>query len=325
MDRPAGHERGDPADGGDGIPPEVSSRPARLAGLVVVANDVDALCDLLVDLLGGDDAGVGAQGSRCVWFRPGVTVEVVPASAIEHADEVWADAGEGLHRLRFAVDDPESTASRLGELGYRRAGVTGPVVVHAPAGMGGALELVPRGGVPAADRRGLHGGTGDGLLLRIDHVCAPSPDLRRSFAVFGEILGGAPVFGGDAPQLGVLTLQVRFEGGMKVETLQPVQPDTAVGNFAERHPARFHHLTMLTDDVPAAAERLASQGWETIDTDVVSDPDWHETYLRPSRTARVLIQLGATRVSYTDALDGPTMEAVFEGAIDATQYVMVPK
>jgi catechol 2,3-dioxygenase-like lactoylglutathione lyase family enzyme len=302
------------------------SGAARLTGVIVVADDVDGLCGLLAGVLGGRDGGFGEDGARCVGFEPGVTVEVTPSSTIHSDDDVWFDRGQGLHRVRFEVDDPEEVAARLETVGYRRANTTGRVVEHAPPGMGGGIELVPRTngvvpGVPAppGDDRS------DRLVRRIDHVCAPSVDLPRSFEVFGGILGGAPVFGGDAPQLGVLTVQTRFDGGMKVEALQPVQPDTAVGNFAQRHPGRFHHLTMIVADVPEAERRLGEVGWDTIDTDLVSDPDWHETYLRPARTARVLLQLGATELSYTEPLDDQTMEQVFAGTIDATRYVMVSR
>lgn len=310
MDNTAGHAS-DPSD----------ATPARLSSLVVVADDPVAMAHLLVDVLGGSRGGDDDGGGCTVRFAPGVTVELVASSSIDPGDPTWADAGEGLHRLRFEVDDPEAVAARLATVGYRRAEVAGPVIVHAPSGMGGAFELLPRSGA----QTDLPVGDPDALVRRIDHVCSPSADLRRSYEVYGEILGGVPVFGGDAPQLGVLTVQTKFDGGMKVETLQPTGPDAAVGRFAERHPGRFHHLTMLVDDVPDAERRLAELGWETVDTDIVSDPDWHETYLRPARTARVLIQLGATGVSFTERLDDETMEKVFAGAIDVQRYVMVPK
>ncbi len=299
----------------------------RLTGLVVAAADVEAFCELLVDVLGGSEVG-GERNegvSRSVAFEPGVVVDVVACASIDPSDELWHDAGEGLHRLRFEVDDPDAVASQLIELGYRRAG-SGGVVLHAPPGMGGALELVEQTGASApAISGGRPAGTEGTIVRQIDHVCAPSVDLRRSFDVFSRVLGGAPVFGGDAPRLGVLTVQVGYEGGMKVESLQPTGPGTAVGTFAERHPGRFHHLTMLTPDVPETVDRLTALGLEAIDTDIVTDPDWHETYLRPSRSARVLIQLGATQLSYTEALDDELMEQIFAGAIDAEKYVMVQR
>ncbi|MGB3411786.1 MAG: VOC family protein [Microthrixaceae bacterium] len=296
--------------------------PARLTGLVVVADDTASLRALLMDVLGGEELPNRAGSGTSVSFEPGVAIEIVPRATVDSGDASWADGNEGLHRLRFEVPDLEQTAQGLIDLGYRLAARgDASVVLHAPQGMGGALELAEPSSElsrPSATHR-------SGLIRRVDHVCAPSADLRRSFEAFSRVLGGVPVFGGDAPHLGVLSVQVRFDGGMKVELLQPRRPRTAVGQFAERHPGRFHHLTMLTPDIPDAVDQLAEMGWDAIDTDVVSDPDWHETYLRPSLTGRALLQIAATAVSFSEPLDDETMERIFEGGIDAERYVMVPK
>ena len=81
-------------------------------------------------------------------------------------------------------------------------------------------------------------------------MCAPAADLERSIAIFAGALGGDFVFGGDNDHMGTRSGQVRFVPGTKVELLHARRPGVPVGDFAVRFPGRFHHMTMLTGDLP---------------------------------------------------------------------------
>ena len=128
------------------------------------------------------------------------------------------------------------------------------------------------------------------IVRRADHVALAVGDLAAACHLYGEVMGGELIAGGDDARLGVRTAQYRFPPGVKVELLQPTRDDSFLRTYIDKHGPGFHHLTFFVHDVAEVAARLEAAGYEVVDTDQ-SRPYWHETFLRPRSGFGALLQL----------------------------------
>ncbi len=272
---------------------------SALRSMALGVDSLDRAEELFVGLLGGRPTADG-DGRLAIRFPPGIDVEL------------W-DGSHGLRLLTFSVDDPDRTRHELVALGYRDAGEA----LDAPPGYGGAVALTHDDGKPSV----VAGPTGP-CVRSLDHVCAPSGDLERSIAVFAGVLGGDVVFGGDNDTMGTRSAQVRFRPGTKVELLHARRANVPVGRFAERFPGRYHHLTMLTADLPRLVARLEAAGYPLIDTDLDSRPTWRETFIRPSASFGSLLQLVDTPLEYKEPLADHVIDDILAGRLTSDSYQM---
>jgi hypothetical protein len=270
-----------------------------LRSVALGVDSQDRAYELFAGLLGGT-ASDGA-----VRFPPGVDLEL------------WTGRGKGIQQLTFAVDDRDKAAHQLAELGYHDGG---DGRLKAPAGYGGALRLVAQDGTSPVTAESA---PADPSLIRsLDHVCAPAADLGPSIAMFAGALGGDVVFGGDNDVMGTRSAQIRFQPGTKVELLQARRPGVPVGEFATRFPDRFHHMTMVTDDLPGLIARLETAGYPLIDTDLETRTTWRETFIRPSATFGALLQLVETPLQYKETLADDVVDDILAGRMTSYAYSM---
>jgi catechol 2,3-dioxygenase-like lactoylglutathione lyase family enzyme len=270
-----------------------------LRSVALAVDSVERAQELFSGLLGG------VPGDGSVRFPPGVDLEL------------WEGAGKGLRQLTFAVDDPEKTRDALVELGFREAG---DGRLEAPPGYGGAVALVDK--QPDEVGAGDAGPDGRPIVRSFDHVCAPAAGVERSFAIYAGALAGDLVFGGDNDVMGTRSGQVRFAPGTKVELLHAKRPGVPVGEFAARFPDRFHHLTMVTGDLPGLIAKLEEAGYPLVDTDLDSRPTWHETFIRPSATFGALLQLVDTPLEYKEPLADDVIDDILSGRLTSYSYQM---
>ena len=131
----------------------------------------------------------------------------------------------------------------------------------------------------------------------IDHVAIATHDLERAGRFFGDVLGATFIAGGDDERLGIRTAQFRLEPGFKVEIMQPLDEESYLHAFIEKHGEGFHHMTTFFDDLEALIPRLEAAGFDTVDPDF-SDPTWYEVFVRPRSGFGALLQLTQTSVDW---------------------------
>jgi methylmalonyl-CoA/ethylmalonyl-CoA epimerase len=112
---------------------------------------------------------------------------------------------------------------------------------------------------------------------QIDHVAMAVEDLDEAISLYRDRLGMAlqhrerfELFGVEAVLLGI--------GDGHVELLQPVEADSGVGRFLERHGPGMHHVAYRTDDIDSALESVRAAGLQLLD-------ERPRTGLRNSRVA----------------------------------------
>jgi methylmalonyl-CoA epimerase len=129
--------------------------------------------------------------------------------------------------------------------------------------------------------------------LRLDHVAVAVHSIDPALRLFRDALGGeyvadGPIDSGD--ERGRWRwFQMRLPGGGKIELLEPLG-EGFLTKFLSTRGEGLHHITLKTDDITAAIERVQGAGYELVDVNL-GNAHWKEAFLRPSQAHGTLIQL----------------------------------
>jgi methylmalonyl-CoA/ethylmalonyl-CoA epimerase len=148
-------------------------------------------------------------------------------------------------------------------------------------------------------------------VRRFDHVAIAVRDLARAAELYGDVLGGELVRGGDDLELGIRTMQFKLPPGVKVELLTPIG-DSYLARYLDKHGEGFHHATIFVADIHAAVAELGEWGFEVVDFDPAM-PTWQEVFVRPSSGFGALLQVVATTSDWSRPTEGITREAILAG------------
>ena len=102
------------------------------------------------------------------------------------------------------------------------------------------------------------------MFGRIDHVAMAVEDLDEAIALYKGRLGMPLQHRETVEQFGVEAVLLGI-GDAHVELLTPVDPDSGVGRFLERHGPGMHHVAYRTDDIESALESVRAAGLQLID------------------------------------------------------------
>jgi methylmalonyl-CoA/ethylmalonyl-CoA epimerase len=102
-------------------------------------------------------------------------------------------------------------------------------------------------------------------MIHIDHVGLATADLQTLADLYTSVLGFRAGERETLPEQGVDVLWLHAGGGANVELLAPLEADSPVGRFLEKHGAGMHHLALRVPDVAQALQRCRQAGLELID------------------------------------------------------------
>jgi methylmalonyl-CoA/ethylmalonyl-CoA epimerase len=124
----------------------------------------------------------------------------------------------------------------------------------------------------------------------LDHVAIATLELTDGWDLFGGVLGGTWVYGGDSP--GFWWGQLRFRSGPKIELLTPTGgPDAAfLERFLATRGAGPHHLNFIVPDISDALARVRALGIEPVQVSL-ANPAWKEAFLHPKDAHGIVIQV----------------------------------
>ena len=148
-------------------------------------------------------------------------------------------------------------------------------------------------------------------VQKFDHIGIAVRDLARAAELYGDVLGGELVRGGDDLELGLRTMQFKFPPGIKIELLTPLG-DSYLARYLDKHGEGFHHATIFVADVREAVAELESRGFETVDFDASQDT-WQEVFVRPRGGFGALLQIVTSVSEWSDAVPGLTREGILAG------------
>ncbi len=122
--------------------------------------------------------------------------------------------------------------------------------------------------------------------LPLDHVAIAVPDLDEASSLYERLTG---VSGSPVEALEAQGVRVSFHGS--IELLEPLGPDTTVGRFLSRRGPGLHHVGFRTEDLATEIERLAAEGFETIEGPRVGARGHLVAFLHPRTTGKILVEL----------------------------------
>jgi len=124
--------------------------------------------------------------------------------------------------------------------------------------------------------------------ITFDHIAIALPRLAAAPAVLVGELGGSPYFGmtSDVFRFG----QWRFEGGGRIEVLEPHGEDGFLHRFLAQHGPGIHHVTFKVPSLRDACDRAESLGYRIVGYKDVH-PEWKEAFLHPKQAMGIVVQL----------------------------------
>jgi methylmalonyl-CoA/ethylmalonyl-CoA epimerase len=143
--------------------------------------------------------------------------------------------------------------------------------------------------------------------FEFDHTAVAVHSIKEALKLYRDGLGGEYLMGGDQDTW--RWVQLRFPGGGKVELLEPLG-EGFLSRFLESRGEGLHHVTFKTDDIEAAIDDLRGRGFELVDVSI-SDPNWKEAFLRPSKSHGTLVQ-----IAQSSAPDDVTRERLRPGNLE---------
>ncbi len=81
----------------------------------------------------------------------------------------------------------------------------------------------------------------------------------------------------------------RFEGGGRLEVLEPAGPDGFLQRFLAERGAGIHHVTFTVPSLVETCDRARAHGYSIVGYDD-SDPEWKEAFLHPKQALGIVVQ-----------------------------------
>jgi methylmalonyl-CoA/ethylmalonyl-CoA epimerase len=127
-------------------------------------------------------------------------------------------------------------------------------------------------------------------MVLFDHIAIAVLRMAEAGPILANVLGGVPDFGGDALTGQFRWGQWRFEGGGRIELLEPIGSDGFLGRFLAAHGPGVHHVTFKVKDLREACDRAQSHGYSVVGYDD-ADPYWKEAFLHPRQAMGIVVQI----------------------------------
>jgi methylmalonyl-CoA/ethylmalonyl-CoA epimerase len=128
--------------------------------------------------------------------------------------------------------------------------------------------------------------------IAFDHIALGMPRIVEAVPFLVGVLGGLPhsgMQGGPEFRFGTW----RYDGGGKIEVIEPVGVDGFVHRFLAARGPGIHHVTFKVPDLDEACERARTRGYDIVGYDDSYD-DWKTAFLHPKQALGIVVQFAQT-------------------------------
>src|SRR5712691_1864721 len=129
--------------------------------------------------------------------------------------------------------------------------------------------------------------------VRFDHIAIGVPRIAEVPAFLEGTLGGVARYGRSTGGAFIWTVW-RFEGGGRIEILEPFGKDGFLHRFLAQRGPGIHHVTFKVPSLDEICERARGHGYTPVGRDE-SDPSWKEAFLHPKQALGIVVQLAESR------------------------------
>jgi methylmalonyl-CoA/ethylmalonyl-CoA epimerase len=128
------------------------------------------------------------------------------------------------------------------------------------------------------------------MLKKIDHIAIAVKNIDEVLKVWGDVFGVKSEHEEEIPDQGVKAAAVNI-GGVHIEFVQPVKPDTGIAKFVETKGDGIHHIAFEVADLEKELAALEAKGVALIDKKPRKGMAGMIAFLHPKATKGVLIEL----------------------------------
>jgi len=104
------------------------------------------------------------------------------------------------------------------------------------------------------------------MALNLHHLGIAVDDLDAAILVYSDLFGATLEHRERVEDQGVEAASLRV-GDSRIELLQPLGPDTPVGNFLAKRGPGMHHMAFEVEDLPSELDRLKAHDVLLIDAE----------------------------------------------------------
>ena len=124
----------------------------------------------------------------------------------------------------------------------------------------------------------------------IDHVGIAVNDIDAALKFFGDVFQTPPAAVEELADQGVRATLIQV-GETRLELLEPLSPESAVGRFIERRGEGLHHLALNVDDIEGKLAILAGRGIQLVDEKPREGLSGSIAFIHPRSVFGVLTEL----------------------------------
>ena len=129
------------------------------------------------------------------------------------------------------------------------------------------------------------------LPINLHHTAIAVRDLDEALRTMATLFGIEPLTREVVAEQGVEEAMVAL-GGSYLQLLMPLDADSPVGRFLERHGEGLHHVAVQVADLDAALAHLTAAGAELVDREPRVGGTGHRiAFVHPRALAGTLIEL----------------------------------
>jgi methylmalonyl-CoA/ethylmalonyl-CoA epimerase len=129
------------------------------------------------------------------------------------------------------------------------------------------------------------------MVKKLDHVGIAVKNLDESIPIYENILGVKPISIKDVPTQNVRVAFFEVSNGVAVELIEPLDSDSSVARFLEKHGQGIHHICFEVDQVDEELKEMAEKGITPVEPEGRIDVTGKIGFLHPKSTKGVLIEL----------------------------------
>ncbi len=127
----------------------------------------------------------------------------------------------------------------------------------------------------------------------VDHVGIAVNDIAAALQLFQDLFAAPPSEVVELADQGVRAALIEI-GQTRLELLEPLSPETAVGRFIQRRGEGLHHLALNVDDIAGKLRALGDSGIRLVDTEPREGLSGTIAFLHPAAIFGVLTELVET-------------------------------
>ena len=124
----------------------------------------------------------------------------------------------------------------------------------------------------------------------IDHIGIAVKDIEAALDFFGQVFDTPPAKIEELADQGVRATLIQV-GQTRLELLEPITPESAVGRFIERRGEGLHHLALNVSDIGGKLKMLENRGIRLIDKEPREGLSGTIAFIHPASVFGVLTEL----------------------------------